>query len=173
MFEKSTISLKEQNKWKEASISADQTSYEFICYEGAEFLTLLEGKGCLRSCELNGSEITFIKFSVELGDASLKETEKQLFKEVYFIPSPTDLLNVRKFTVQKRGGKGLVDGIPMSARSLSRRFPSLHYGIEGYVRYVANSQTIPLKSIPIACAISYDINGSPFYKVVKNYYIEK
>lgn len=179
MFKKESISAADQQIWAAAGVQADQTSDSTVSYEGAKKLSLIEGKGCLRSFENQGNTQWFAKFGIELNGASgasgasLKESGKQLFRNVYFVPTAEDLKVKASFTVRRgRTDTQEVDGLPMSPKNLLRRFPSLHHDVDGNVPFVAEKQTIDLKSIPVACVVAYTTDGTAFYRVVENYVVE-
>ncbi len=174
-FSKENISDATQNMWREAGLSADQTTTSAIDYAGATSLTLESGEAHLCSYEADGQKGHFARFGVRLSNGIAdKESGKQLFRNVYAIlPKNAE---VKNFNVKRANGtivsvKGI--SMPEDGIKLLRRFPSLTHQTSGYVPYKDAAQTITLKAINNAVVMAYDEDRKPFLRIVDgDYYVE-
>ena len=173
MYKPENISAADQQIWANSGLAADQTSTSSVNYDGADSLTLNEGKAFLETFEQNDEKRPFARFGVSLNNGFTgKESARQLFKGVYMaLPEKAE---IKDFTMTRSNGseitvKGIECPTPMR---LNRRFPSLSHDIDGHVPYKATAQKINLKKIDKVLVLSYDNHGKRFLRIVENYAVE-
>lgn len=167
-YNSNNITDADQKIWSASGVAADQTSSNMPNYSSATTLTLCEGKASLRSFEADGETKSFAAFQINVDGDIIKESGKQLFREVYVPLTEEQLKEVTTYQIKSNGKLKTVKGLawPEGGVTFHRRFPTLKHDVNGSVPYVEQAQVVQLTKLNNVGIMGFATDGKRFIRII-------